>query len=182
MQNGTLLDSKKFSLTLTRLCFQLIENHTDFKNTVIIGLQPRGVNLASRLIQQLKEIKPNIDLKYGDLDVTFFRDDYRHQDTPLLAKETTIDFLIENKKVILVDDVLFTGRTIRAGMDALLAFGRPTSVELMVLVDRRFSRHLPISADYVGIQVDTIAEENVKVSWKEIDGKDEVTLENKNNK
>jgi pyrimidine operon attenuation protein/uracil phosphoribosyltransferase len=139
------------------------------------------VNLASRLIKELKGIKPGIDLKYGDLDVTFFRDDYRHQDSPLLAKETNIDFIIEGKRVVLVDDVLFTGRTIRAGLDAMLAFGRPKSVELMVLVDRRFSRHLPISADYVGIQVDTIAAENVKVSWKEIDGKDEVILENSNN-
>lgn len=176
MRNGTLLDSTRFQLTINRLCYQLIENHNDFSDSVILGLQPRGIFLAKRIQERLSVILPKSNIQMGDLDVTFFRDDYRHRDSPLVPKTTRIDFIIENKKVILVDDVLFTGRTIRSGLDALLAFGRPSQVELLVLIDRRYSRHLPIEANYIGMQVDTIASENVKVKWKETDGSDEVLL------
>ncbi|HEY0896422.1 MAG TPA: bifunctional pyr operon transcriptional regulator/uracil phosphoribosyltransferase PyrR [Sphingobacteriaceae bacterium] len=176
MQNLSLLNGKKFQITVQRLCHQLIENHDDFSNSVILGIQPRGIYLASRITRHLKEILPHANLLSGSLDITFFRDDFRSHEGPLIPSSTDIDFIIENRKVILVDDVLWTGRTIRAAMDALLAFGRPEKVELLVLVDRRFSRHLPIEPDYIGIQVDTIFSQKVKVSWEETDGEDNVTL------
>lgn len=176
MQNLSLLNGKKFQITVQRLCHQLIENHDDFSNSVILGIQPRGIYLASRITRHLREILPQASLQSGSLDITFFRDDFRSHEGPLIPSSTDIDFIIENRKVILVDDVLWTGRTIRAAMDALLAFGRPEKVELLVLVDRRFSRHLPIEPDYIGIQVDTIYSQKVRVSWEETDGEDNVTL------
>lgn len=176
MQHLSLLNGKKFQITIQRLCHQLIENHDDFSNSVILGIQPRGTYLANRISQELESRLPDATIQTGNLDITFFRDDFRRHEGPLIPNSTEIDFIIENKKVILVDDVLWTGRTIRAAMDALLAFGRPEKVELLVLVDRRFSRHLPIEPDYIGMQVDTINSQKVKVSWKETDGEDNVTL------
>lgn len=176
MQNLTLLDGKKFQITIQRLCHQLIENHNDFSNSVILGIQPRGIYLSNRIIEELNKLLPNPKILSGNLDITFFRDDFRRKEGPLIPSTTEIDFIIEDKKVILVDDVLWTGRTIRAAMDATLAFGRPQKVELLVLVDRRFSRHLPIEPDYIGIQVDTINSQKVIVSWKETDQEDKVTL------
>jgi pyrimidine operon attenuation protein / uracil phosphoribosyltransferase len=170
------LNSTRLQLTLKRLCYQLIENHDTFANTVLIGLQPRGVYVARRIHRNLLEITGNKKILLGELDATFHRDDFRRRENPLTPSATNIDFLIENKNVVLIDDVLYTGRTIRAGMDALMAFGRPNKVELLVLVDRRFSRHLPIDPDYTGKTVDSVASEKVKVSWKETDGKDEVIL------
>jgi pyrimidine operon attenuation protein/uracil phosphoribosyltransferase len=169
-----LLQEKQFDITILRLCHQLIEVHGDFKNSVIIGLQPRGVLLAKRIQQVLQQIIKTKKINCGELDITFFRDDFRKKE--LIPNRTNIDFIIEDKNVVLVDDVLFTGRTIRAGLDAMLAFGRPKDVELLVLVDRRFSRHVPIQAKYVGITIDSIEKQNVKVDWKETDGKDKVTL------
>lgn len=176
MQPRILLNSKQFELTVNRLCYQLIENHNDFENTALIGLQPRGVLLLSRVTQRLKQILPNVDVVSGELDVTFFRDDFRRRDIPLAASETRMDFLVENKRVVMMDDVLYTGRTIRAGMDALLGFGRPAEVELLVLIDRRFSRHLPIQPNYTGKTVDAIASERVRVEWSETDDADQVVL------
>lgn len=152
----------------------MIEVHNDFSETVIIGLQPRGIYLARRIQQGLQSILKNKEILTGELDTTFYRDDFRQKE--LIPNRTNIDFLIEDKNVVLIDDVLFTGRTIRSGLDAMLAFGRPKDVELLVLVDRRFSRNVPIQAKYVGITIDSIASQNVKVEWKEIDGKDMVTL------
>lgn len=175
MQAGSaILQSHQFELIIKRLCYQLIENHDDFTHSVILGLQPRGIYLANRIQEQLQKIL-GAKVPCGELDVTFFRDDFR-KGAPLLANRTHIDFIIENKKVILIDDVLYTGRTIRSGLDAMLAFGRPSKVELMVLVDRRYSRHLPIEPDYIGLSVDTISSEKVKVNWKETEGKDEIIL------
>lgn len=170
-----ILDSKKLQLTIKRLCYQLIENHHDFSDSVILGLQPRGIYMADRIHKELEQIL-NKTVLLGRLDVTFFRDDFRRRESPLIPNATKIDFTIENKKVILIDDVLYTGRTIRSGLDAMLAYGRPQNVELMVLVDRRYSRHLPVEANYIGTQVDSIAEERVKVEWKETDGKDQIIL------
>lgn len=174
MQNLTLLDGQKFQITIKRLCHQLIENHDDFSRSAIIGIQPRGTNLASRIASELSRLVPQLQAQSGNLDITFFRDDFRTKE--IIPSSTQIDFIVENKKVILVDDVLWTGRTIRAAMDALLVFGRPEKVELLVLVDRRYSRHLPIEPDYIGIQVDSIDSQKVIVSWKETEGEDKVVL------
>ena len=173
MKPRVLLENKQLEVTLKRLCYQLIEVHNDFSNTVIIGLQPRGIYLAHRIQKILKDILKK-EVPCGDLDITFYRDDFRKKE--LKPNKTNIDFMIEDKYVILVDDVLFTGRTIRAGLDAMLAFVRPSDVELLVLVDRRFSRHVPIQAKYVGLTIDSIESQNVKVEWSETDKKDRVTL------
>ncbi|MBK9478536.1 MAG: bifunctional pyr operon transcriptional regulator/uracil phosphoribosyltransferase PyrR [Bacteroidetes bacterium] len=176
MLERIILSPQNFKLTLNRLCYQLIENYNNFENTVMIGLQPRGTFLAQRIHEQLISEMGKTNLLLGSLDVTFYRDDFRKHDAPLIPQATDIDFTIEDKKVILVDDVLFTGRTIRSGLDAMLSFGRPQKVELMVLIDRRFSRDLPIEPNYVGKTVDTIASEKVKVMWKQSDGEDLVKL------
>ncbi len=175
MQNLTLLDGQKFQITIQRLCHQLIENHDLFTNSVIIGIQPRGIFLAKRILDELHKKLPDTIIQSGNLDITFFRDDFRRKEG-LIPSSTQMDFIIEGKKVIIVDDVLWTGRTIRAALDALLAFGRPAKVELLTLVDRRYSRHLPIEADYIGIKVDTIDSQKVIVSWKETDLEDKVIL------
>jgi pyrimidine operon attenuation protein / uracil phosphoribosyltransferase len=162
MQKRLILDSTLLDITISRLCQQLIENHHDFSNAVIIGMQPRGIHLAELIHQKLEhEIKKSIPLGY--LDATFHRDDFRRRETPLKPNETRIPFIIEGKNVVLVDDVLFTGRTIRAALDAMTAFGRPAKVELLVLIDRKYNRELPISADYIGRSVNTIASQRVLV-------------------
>ena len=176
MSQKVLLTSKEVNIILHRLACQLIENHLDFSNTVLIGIQPRGTFLASR-IKSLLETEYKIkDVKLGNLDITFFRDDFRRGTTQLEANKTQIDFLVEDKKVVFIDDVLFTGRSINAALTAVQSFGRPSEVELLVLIDRRFSRHLPIQPDYRGRQVDAINDEKVIVSWKEKDGEDAVHL------
>jgi len=139
-------------------------------------VQPRGIYFGDRLYKRLQELQPDFIFDYGKIDPTFYRDDFRRRDKPLTAHDTIINFSIEDKRVILVDDVLYTARTIRAAMDALLDFGRPQKVELMVLVERRFSKQLPIVADYVGSKVDAIASQVVKVEWKNIHGTNRVIL------
>lgn len=175
MERQVILNAVQLDLTIQRLCYQIIENHNDFSSTVLIGLQPRGVHLLQRIQSRLNEVieKP---IACGKLDITFYRDDFRRREKPIIPSVTNIDFVVENKKVILIDDVLYTGRTIRSGMDALLAYGRPDKVELLVLIDRRFHRDLPIQADYVGKSVDTLNEERVSVEWKELEGEDKVIL------
>ncbi|HEU4718008.1 MAG TPA: bifunctional pyr operon transcriptional regulator/uracil phosphoribosyltransferase PyrR [Bacteroidia bacterium] len=170
-----ILTPQQFSITINRLCHQLIEVHGDFSESVIIGLQPRGIFLARRIRKTLESILAGKKVPLGELDVTFYRDDFRKKD--LVPNRTSIDFIIEDRNVILVDDVLYTGRTIRAGLDAMMAFGRPRDVELLVLIDRRFSRNVPIQAKYVGRTVDTIASEKVMVEWKEAGGEDKVWLQ-----
>ncbi len=176
MPARVILDSKKFVLTIDRLCYQLIENHKDFSGTALIGIQPRGIHLSSRIFQRLKEIEPGIQLQYGILDITFYRDDFRRTEKVHTASDTTIDFSIEGQNVILVDDVLYTARTVRAAFDALLAYGRPAKIELLALIDRRFSRQIPIQATYIGKTIDAIESEYVKVDWKELDGEDKVVI------
>jgi|TARA_R110002126_G_scaffold78829_1_gene196074 pyrimidine operon attenuation protein / uracil phosphoribosyltransferase len=177
MSKKTLLNSKDIEIILHRLACQLIENHNDFSNTVLIGLQPRGSYLANRLTELLKTQYNIQNLQLGLLDITFYRDDFRRREEPLAATSTQINFLIEDKKVVIIDDVLYSGRSVRAALTALQSFGRPKNIELLVLIDRRFSRHLPIQPNYRGRQVDAINEEKVLVSWKETEKKDAVYIE-----
>lgn len=177
MSKKNLLNSKDIEIILHRLACQLIENHNDFSNTVLIGLQPRGSYLANRLANLLKTEYQIKNLELGLLDITFFRDDFRRREEPLAATSTKINFLIEDKKVVIIDDVLYSGRSVRAALTALQSYGRPQNIELLVLIDRRFSRHLPIQPNYRGRQVDAINKEKVVVSWKENNKKDAVYIE-----
>ncbi|WP_296150882.1 bifunctional pyr operon transcriptional regulator/uracil phosphoribosyltransferase PyrR [uncultured Flavobacterium sp.] len=176
MSQKILLTSKEVNIILHRLACQLIEKHLDFSDTILVGIQPRGVFLAERLKEILEQEYKVAEIALGYLDITFFRDDFRRTDKPLEANKTQINFLVENKKVIFIDDVLYTGRSIRSALTAIQSFGRPAEIELLVLIDRRFSRHLPIQPDYRGRQVDSINNEKVKVSWKEQEGEDLVYL------
>ena len=179
MSQKVLLASKEIDIILHRLACQLVENHTDFSESVIVGIQPRGVFLAGRIQKILEEDYGIKTIKSGQLDITFYRDDFRRSDKPLEANKTKIDFVVEDKRVIFIDDVLYTGRSIRAALTAIQSFGRPKEIELLTLIDRRFSRHLPIQPDYNGRQVDAINEEKVKVNWKENEGEDVVYLVSK---
>ena len=178
MKHKIIINKSKFNIIVERLSHQLIENHGDFKETVLIGIQPRGTHLCNRIYQKLSSLLSNQNIKIGNLDITFYRDDFRRRKDPLEAQTIDINFSIEGKHVILIDDVLYTGRSVRSAMDALMAFGRPKSVELTVFIDRRFSRHLPIQPNYVGQKVDTISSEKVIVEWEEINGNDQVILLN----
>jgi len=170
----TILSEAQLALTVKRLAHQILENNLQLADTVLIGLQPRGIYLSDRIVHELMQLLPPSQIEYGKLDITFYRDDVRK--SLHIPNETDIPFSIENKKVVLIDDVLYTGRTIRAALDALLAFGRPSKVSLCVLIDRRFSRELPIQPDYAGKAIDTIITQKVKVCWKERDNVDEVVL------
>ncbi|MBX7181366.1 MAG: bifunctional pyr operon transcriptional regulator/uracil phosphoribosyltransferase PyrR [Bacteroidia bacterium] len=175
MSKLVLLSSVQLRHTISRLSYQLIENHGNFEDSVIVGLQPRGVVFSKRIVAEVESILGH-SITSGTLDATFYRDDFRHHKGPIIPKTSDLNFPIENKKVILVDDVLFTGRTIRAGMDALLDFGRPSLVELVVLIDRRYARQVPVQPDFTGRVIDTISSEKVKVEWKESEGIDQVIL------
>lgn len=168
----SILNDQQIELTIKRLAQQILENNIQFENVALIGMQPRGVYLSDRIVKVLSAQFDKIS--YGKLDITFYRDDIRKE--LHVPNQTDIKFSIERRKVILIDDVLYTGRTIRAALDALMDFGRPEKVELMVLIDRRYSRELPIQPDYTGKSIDSIITQKVKVLWKEKDGRDEVIL------
>ena len=178
MSKKMLLNAKAINIILHRLACQLIENHNDFTDTVLIGIQPRGKYLADRLANILQTDYKIKNLSLGYLDITFFRDDFRRGEKPIEANTTEIDFVIEGKRVVFIDDVLYTGRSIRAALTAIQSFGRPKEIELLTLIDRRFSRHLPIQPNYKGRQVDAINNEKVVVQWKENEDKDAVYLMN----
>jgi pyrimidine operon attenuation protein/uracil phosphoribosyltransferase len=178
MSQKVLLNQKEVNIILHRLTCQLIENHDDFSETVLIGIQPRGKFLAERITNMLLTNYNKKDIKLGHLDITFFRDDFRRSDKPLEANTTDMNFMVEGKNVVFIDDVLYTGRSIRAALTAIQSFGRPIGIELLTLIDRRFSRHLPIQPDYSGRQVDAINEEKEKVNWAEFEGEDSVYLIN----
>lgn len=171
-----ILHEKRFKLTIDRLCHQLIENYDQFENTCLIGIQTGGVFLSNRIHQRLHSILDQPTYEYGKLDITFYRDDFRKRSKPLKASSMEMNFIVEDKHVILVDDVLYTGRSVQAALTALNHFGRPAGVKLLSLVDRRFNRHLPIQADYIGITVDSLDEAYVKVEWEEQQGEDRVLL------
>ncbi|KUF43625.1 bifunctional pyr operon transcriptional regulator/uracil phosphoribosyltransferase PyrR [Myroides marinus] len=177
MNPKVLLTSKEIDIILHRLACQLVEKHLDFSNTLLIGIQPRGKFLAERIKSILKTEYGISEVPLGFLDITFFRDDFRRNQKTLEANKTQIDFLVEDKKVVFIDDVLYTGRSIRAALTAIQSFGRPAEIELLVLIDRRFSRHLPIQPDYRGRQVDAFDEETIRVHWSEHEQEDAVFLE-----
>lgn len=166
----TILNKQQLHLTLNRLAQQLIENHDNLNDLVFIGLQPRGIKISQFITDEIKRFVPNQQVLHGQLDITFYRDDVRSE--LHLANATHIPFSIEGKQVVLIDDVLYTGRTIRAALDALQDFGRPQKVELCVLVNRRFNRELPIQPDFCGLSVDTATSQKIKVEWE----KEEVVL------
>jgi pyrimidine operon attenuation protein/uracil phosphoribosyltransferase len=167
------LDSNKMNLTIERLSWELIENHNEFQNTCLVGIQPRGTYLAQKIHQVLKKVLPDSIIPLGLMDITFFRDDFKEKGNTLLPNPTLFDFSIEKQKVILIDDVLFSGRTVQAALLALQNFGRPSKVELLTLVDRKFNRHIPIRPDYIGIHLDAIDEAYVKVEWEGIESANE---------
>jgi len=154
-------------ITVKRLAHQILENNDRVSDLILIGIQPRGVFLSDKIVEEIQKQNPGDKILYGKLDITFYRDDIRKELHK--ANHTDIPFSIEGKKVILIDDVLYTGRTIRAALDALLDFGRPAKVELCVLIDRRFSRQLPIQPDYVGKSIDSIISQKVKVEWDKME-------------
>lgn len=182
MRKRLLFDEPLLKITIHRLCEQLIENHDDFSDSVLIGLQPRGIYLSQRIGNHLATLLKN-QPKLGFLDTTFYRDDFRRRDSHIEPNETRIDFTIENKRVILIDDVLYTGRTVRSAMDAMIDFGRPQKVELLALIDRMYSRDIPVEATYVGRKVNTIESQKVLVELKEQGYKeDKIWLIEKNKK
>jgi pyrimidine operon attenuation protein/uracil phosphoribosyltransferase len=159
-----ILDAAKLHIITQRLCHQALENHDDFAQSVVVGLQPRGLLFAQKIHETLQNIVGK-SVNYGVLDTTFHRDDFRRTNKILVPNATTMNIDIENKKVILIDDVLFTGRTVRAGFDALLDFGRPQKVELLVLINRRYARHFPIEPDYCGLMVDTLDTQRINADF-----------------
>jgi len=167
MGEKILFNHKELDLSVNRLCCQLIENHCDFTNTVLVGMQPRGYKFAQKVHSKLLQLTSINEISLGSLDITFFRDDFRRREDLITPNQTNINFLVEGKNVIFIDDVLYTGRSIRAGMDAINSFGRPKQIELLVLIDRRFSRELPIEPNYVGKVVDAIDTEKVVVEWND---------------
>ena len=165
MSKKIILNNSQLEISLNRLACQLSENHGDFKDTVLVGLQPRGKSLCNKIVEILSSNYDISGINYGFLDITFFRDDFRRNSDVLVPSETDFKLLIENKKVVFIDDVLYTGRTIRAALTAIETFGRPISIELLILVDRRYSRELPIQPDYKGVQVDVYDNQKVNVEW-----------------
>jgi len=176
-----LLDKLTLDILISRLSCELIENHFDFTNSVLIGLQPRGIFVLNKLIKKLKEKYLIPNLKYGKLDTTFFRDDFRNKKIQPKASFSNINFDIEDKRVVLVDDVLYTGRSIRAALIAIESYGRPIKIELLTLINRRFTRHLPIQPDYVGLNVDTLQNDRVSVNLQESNIEDAVYILKDNN-
>ena len=178
MPKKVLLNSKKIDIILNRLVCQLVENHKDFNDTVLIGLQPRGTFLIEKILEIFKKKYPTINISSGILDFTFFRDDFRRSEKTLKASSTQINFSIENKNVVLIDDVLFTGRSIKAAMSSMDSYGRPNSIELLVLIDRRYKREIPIQANYCGAKIDTFKGDKVNVVWNENSKKNIIYIEN----
>ena len=167
MKKSIILNSNELKITIERLACQLIEKHNDFSNTILVGLQPRGKYLCNRIVEILKAEYHINNLKYGLLDITFYRDDFRRNEKILEPSRTDFILSVENKNVVFVDDVLFTGRTVRAALTAIESFGRPKSIELLILIDRRFSRELPIQPDYKGLQVDVYENQKVLIEWND---------------
>ncbi len=176
MKEKELLNELDVKIIIERLCQELIEHHDNFNNTVIVGLQPRGTFLKNRILENLS--KKRKDIRSGNIDISFYRDDLRRREKPIIPNVMDMDLTVEGKEVVLVDDVLYTGRSVRSAIDALMTFGRPKSVELLVLIDRKFSRDLPIQANYIGKRIDVLEKQKVMVEWNEISGKDRIVMSN----
>jgi pyrimidine operon attenuation protein/uracil phosphoribosyltransferase len=174
------VDAQRMSRSLARIAHEIVERNRGVDELAFVGIRTRGVPLAQRLARHLREIT-SVDVPVGSLDITLYRDDLmRHTVGPQpVVRLTDIPFSIDTRKILLVDDVLFTGRTIRAALDALIDFGRPRVIQLVVMVDRGH-RELPIKADYVGKNLPTSLTQSVRVRLEEIDGRDEVVLEETN--
>ncbi len=170
------MDGERFAITVERMCHELIENYGDFEDACIVGIQPRGIYLADRIHSRLSALIGSENLLYGKLDITFYRDDFRMRDKPISGSTTEMDFLVDDKRVILIDDVLYSGRTVQAALTAIQHYGRARQVELLALIDRRFNRHLPIQCNYAGLIVDALDDAYVKVEWLDKDGKDQIKL------
>lgn len=171
MNQKVVLDEETIKRSLTRITFEMIEQHKTLKDVVLVGIKTRGITLAYRIAQRMKALE-EFDIPVGELDITYFRDDIVRD--PNLEKPS-LPFSIVDKQVILVDDVLFTGRTIRAALDAIMSLGRARSIALAVLVDRGH-RELPIRPDYIGKNIPTSSEENIQVELIENDGIDRVSI------
>jgi len=169
-----LMDKDEIRRSLLRLSHQILEKNREIEDLVVVGIHRRGVTLAERISKMIEEIKGK-KLPTGTLDITLYRDDLTRIAYQPVVRNTNILFPIDDKKVVLVDDVLYTGRTVRAAIDALIDFGRPKKIELVVLIDRGH-RELPIRADYVGKNIPTSPEEMVEVKVEELDGNDEVLI------
>ena len=175
------MDADRMGRTLTRIAHEILERNAapgDVHDLVLVGIRTRGVPIAKRLAQLLRDIRGGDEVPTGALDITLYRDDLmRHAVGPQpLVRKTEIPFSIDDKRILLVDDVLYTGRTIRAALDALIDFGRPKAIQLVVLVDRGH-RELPIKADYVGKNLPTSPSQSVQVHLVEVDGRDEVEID-----
>ena len=176
IEEREILDQNLIAVTIERLCHQLIEVHHNFDNTVIVGVQPRGTFLNNRIIKKLQQIQPKIKIDSGNVDISFYRDDLMRRDKPIIPQVMDINISLEDKHIVLVDDVLYTGRSIRSAIDAILNFGRPKSVELLTLINRRFNRDLPIQPNYIGQNIDAMDSEKIIVEWKEVSHIDRVLI------
>jgi pyrimidine operon attenuation protein/uracil phosphoribosyltransferase len=168
------MDASKIKRSLIRMTTEILERNRNLKNLVIIGIRARGIDIGKRISQLIKDLE-KVDIPVGVLDITLYRDDFVELETQSMVQKTEIDFSISKKDVLLIDDVLFTGRTIRAAMDGLFDLGRPQSIQLLVLIDRGH-RELPIRADYVGKVLPTSRREVVQVKLTEVDDCDEVLI------
>lgn len=167
MEKRLILNNAQLDVILHRLALELREDHRDLAHTAIIGLQPRGIQLAKIIHSKLCKITKSNSIRYGELDSTFYRDDYRRGNKPLIPNTISLDFDVEDKEVIIIDDVLYTGRSVRSALNAMADFGRPKHTSLLCLIDRRYNRELPIQPDYVGLEVDTRANDRVLVDLEE---------------
>ncbi len=174
MKERIILNTREINKTLERMTFEILEHTSDINSMALIGIQRRGVDLASR-IQSIIEKRTQQKVRLGKLDINLYRDDWTNLASAPIINNTEITFSITGKDLILVDDVLFTGRTVRSALEALIDFGRPRSIKLLVLIDRGH-RELPIHADFIGKKVNTSLSEKVDVLLMERDGKDKVQL------
>ncbi|MBC8207842.1 MAG: bifunctional pyr operon transcriptional regulator/uracil phosphoribosyltransferase PyrR [Desulfobulbaceae bacterium] len=171
-----IMNAEEMEIAIQRIALQILERNSDVSTLCIVGIHTCGVDLAQRIRSAIKVLK-GVELSYGSLDITLHRDDWSlHSQNPIV-RTTDIPFVVEDSRIILIDDVLFTGRTIRAAMDALVDYGRPQSIQLATLVDRG-GRELPIQADYVGLEILVRPNEHIQVLLREHGGDDEVVLQN----